>query len=106
MADRQGLLQGRSLSPVQSYANQILLALDNRRKIEEYVNNFKWSVIAADPSQGDKLFPDLFPEDIVEIRDDVDLMAIDGEVEYVSEDEEIQMTPDMMQDLLNQFGQG
>lgn len=79
------------------------MALESRDKSEAYINQFKWSVVAHDPSLGDKLFPDLFDSD--EVIEDVDLDSIEGDIEFVSDGEDKNMTPEAMQALLQQFNQ-
>lgn len=68
MADRQGLLIGRHLSPVQFKGTIILEYLAQREKATENVDSIKRSLLSSgkpiDDEQVDRLqrmFPDLFP---------------------------------------------
>jgi hypothetical protein len=92
LADRQGVLQGRSLSAVQQFANSYLLHVENKAAFEGRIDALKNVLIAADPmALAPELYPDLFPPDdlarldLEEVPDDVSLKVVnvirDDEVE-------------------------
>ena len=99
-------MQSRSLSPVQQYAVQILVALEERQRNENYINAFKIALVTANPSTAKSLFPDLLPDDeeeeIVVEMEDLDLDKIEGEVRFEPDEGEA-MTPAKMRDILSQF---
>lgn len=93
LADRQGVLQGRSLSTVQQFANQVMIHLDSRAGFEGRIDALKNVLISQDPmGLAPELYPDLFPPedlgstiDLDEVPDDAALKVInvikDDEVE-------------------------
>lgn len=59
LAERTGLLTGRSLSPVATFGVEILMMLDARDRNEDWLLDFKAQMAAAHP----QLMNDLFPPD-------------------------------------------
>ncbi len=90
LADRQGVLQGRSLSTVQQFANTVMIHLDTKAGIEGRIDAIKNVLISQDPmGLAPDLYPDLFPPDdladLEEVPDDVALM-----VKNVIKDEDVE----------------
>jgi hypothetical protein len=59
VADRQGVLTGKSLSIVQLFAIRVMLSLESKSIVEDQVREMKLSLMAQNPAE---LAPDLFPE--------------------------------------------
>lgn len=60
LADRRGLLSGRSLSPIAEFGVEILYHLDNRAKGEREFEEVKLAIVSNDPSRIKKLYPQWF----------------------------------------------
>jgi hypothetical protein len=64
LADRQGVLQGRSLSTVQQFANTVMIHLDSKADMEGRIDALKNVLISEDPiGLAPEMYPDLFPPD-------------------------------------------
>ncbi len=64
LADRQGVLQGRSLSAVQQFANTVMIHLDTKAGFEGRLDALRNVLISQDPmGLAPELYPDLFPPD-------------------------------------------
>jgi len=90
LADHQGVLQGRSLSAVQQFANTVLIHLETKAGFEGRIDALKNVLLSRDPiGLAPELYPDLFPPDdlsqLEEVPDDVSLKVVnvikDNEVE-------------------------
>jgi len=57
-------LQGASLSPVQAYATEILLVLDERELQRRQVFDLRSRLVAAHPEHASEIFPDWFVKKI------------------------------------------
>ena len=67
LAERRGVLQGRSLSQVQARAVEMLLLIDNRERAREFVDTLRIGLVASDPSRMQDVFPEwVSPEAVVE----------------------------------------
>lgn len=60
LAERQGLLTGRHLTPVQSTALEMLLLIDAKEKQQAFWKTFRSRMAAAHPGQLRTLFPEWF----------------------------------------------
>ena len=71
LADRQGVLQGRSLSAVQQFANTVLIHLETKAGFEERIDALKNVLISQDPiGLAPEMYPDLFPpEDLADLEE-------------------------------------
>lgn len=97
LADRQGVLQGRSLSAVQQFANSVLIHLETKRTFEGRIDALKNVLISQDPvGLAPELYPDLFPPDdlanLEEVPDDVALKVVNT------------ITDDQVEDFLTEMG--
>lgn len=66
LAERQGLLQGRDLSPLQAYALVLLRWLDAREKRQALTDSVKQAVLASGAASIKDLYPEWFPEEVEE----------------------------------------
>jgi len=90
LADRQGVLQGHSLSTVQQFANTVMIHLDTKAGFEGRIDALKNVLISQDPmGLAPEMYPDLFPPedlaDLEEVPDDAALM-----VKNVIRDDEVE----------------
>ena len=72
LADRQGVLQGRSLSTVQQFANSVMLHLEDKAGFEGRIDSLKNVLLSASPdpiSYAPALYPDLFPPEDLDSLD-------------------------------------
>jgi hypothetical protein len=85
LADRRGLLQGRSLSSVAVVAIELLYLMDMQDKAKDFWNKFRISLVAGGQNEPDdikRLFPELFTQK-QEITEDTDIDDIDlGQLEW------------------------
>lgn len=90
LADRQGVLQGRSLSTVQQFANTVMIHLETRAEFEGRIDALKNVLISQDPmGLAPEMYPDLFPpEDLAELEEVSDDVAI--MVKNVIKDEDVE----------------
>jgi hypothetical protein len=90
LADRQGVLQGRSLSTVQQFANTVMIHFETKAGFESRIEALKNVLISSDPiGLAPEMYPDLFPPedlaDLEEVPDGVALM-----VKNVIKDEDVE----------------
>jgi hypothetical protein len=69
LAERQGLLTGRHISPVQAFGLVILNHLDEIAEAKDDIEAFKLSLVANGQFDHKGLFPEFFPPETVEIDD-------------------------------------
>lgn len=89
LADRQGLLVGRALSPVQFRASETMLILEEQAKAHDAMEALKLAHVANDPGFWlPKLYPAIFAEpeerSYVEATD-ADLADTTGEWQFTEE---------------------
>lgn len=70
LADRRGLLQGASLSPVQAYAAEMMLILERRERVEGQVFDLRSRLAAANPSAASDIFPEWFVKEVKPAEDE------------------------------------
>lgn len=87
---------------VQQYALRILIVLDKRDKLVDNLEAFKRSIVSGNPEFAERLFPEYFPDEEERVSSFDELSKIEGPIEFVNEGEQ-QITPEMMQEILNQF---
>jgi hypothetical protein len=59
LADRQQILVGKHLSPVQWAAIELMLVLEAKEKAEAFTDDFRLAAVSADPA---RFVPLMFPE--------------------------------------------
>lgn len=81
LAERQGLLQGRHLSPVQFHAGIVLNLEDGLDKTRHDHASFKNALVAAG-AQAKALFPEYFPEEKKAEVEEVDFSDAEASYDY------------------------
>lgn len=67
------MLQGRHLSPVQAFASELALVIEQRAASFDFADRFKLAVVAADPGHYTRLmYPDWFTDEVKEVEDEED----------------------------------
>lgn len=78
MADRQGLLRGHHLSLVQHNAGVVLDWMERRAKDKQAFIRVKEALVASGNYYAEKLFPDHFAPEVIEMPEDLDVELDDG----------------------------
>ena len=103
IAEKQGVLQNRSLSIVQYLSIQVLLDLDRKQKGKDDSYNFKLAAMGGDPAfvsgNVESLFPEWFETSIM--NDPILGPIEEGSITYVAGEEE--MTGEAMEAILAQM---
>lgn len=99
-ANRQGILNQRSLNPIQDLALKVAMGLEKRDRLEEDWAAFRRAILANNPEMAESLFPEFFPQEEITDIEDIDLDTL-GSVEFVSNVHTL--TPDMVQGIMKQF---
>lgn len=78
MADRQGLLTGRHLSRVQHNAGVVLDWIDRRDREKHALIRLKEALVSSGNWIPEKLFPDRFVPEVVEMPENLDVDLAGG----------------------------
>lgn len=99
LADRQGLLVGKHLSEVQVRGIQVLMYLADVAEYRDAAQAFKYAVAARPDFDVEKMFPEYFPDKVVE----EDSAEVDDSTAYDYEAVEWQGPSDTDQETLNKM---